>query len=142
MPERPEVLAAKEKLASLLPAALSTMEELLESPSQGARLGAAKDILDRGGVPVHTSVETHVEIGLNEQISLLFSKLADARRVAYEGTDGLLGEQKVELAEPTLFDELSLQPVPELVVAGNLDDEVVDGEIVPDAWWQATSEVG
>lgn len=140
MPERPEVTAAKEKLAALLPAATRALEDLLDSPSQGARLGAAKDILDRGGVPIHTAVDTSVDISLDSQILQLMGKLARARDVAYRGSDSILaGDGEVQLLEPTLFDDLTLQPVPELMAANN-DNEVVDGEIMPDTidpWWQA-----
>lgn len=144
MPERPEVTAAKEKLASLLPAALNTMESLLESPSEGARLGAARDILDRGGVPVSSAVEVTVEIGIDDQIGQFLSRLSEARRIDREGTATLLGgSPAIEVHEPTLFDDLDLQPVPELIAAQlAADDEVAEAEIVGEAWWQAGAELG
>lgn len=141
MPERPEVIAAKEKLATLLPGALEALEDLLDSPSQGARLGAARDILDRGGLPATQIVDQHVEVGLDDQISLLLGKLAKARQVAYEGAEALLsGPSEERTEQPSLFDSFSLQPAPELRYAD--DDVVADGEIVQEpieAWWQASS---
>lgn len=139
VPERPEVTAAKERLAGLLPQALNTLEELLESPSQGARLGASKEILDRGGLPAHVAVDQTIEVGLNDQIELMLGKLAKAREVAYQGAEALLSGAEEGVFEPTLFDDVTMTPQPELMVAERYDDdEPVMGEVVEEGWWQAS----
>lgn len=140
MAERPEVVAARERLAGLLPKALETMEDLLQGNSEGARLGAARDIMDRGGLPVHASVDHHLDVDLDDRIETVLGKLAKAREVAYKGAESLLEESAGGVFEPTLFDGVTYTPRPELVAVGINDDEPVDGEIVEEegAWWQAS----
>lgn len=135
MAENPEITKARERLVDLLPSAVSTLEELLASPNGQVALGAAKDVLDRGGLPAKTGVDVNVTIGLDDEIQQLLDGINRQQEVMRQGAAAFLGyEEELESGEVQLDLLAELEPT-------DPDDVVAEAEVVEegedDAWWQA-----
>jgi hypothetical protein len=162
--ESPTIREARERLISTVPSAVETLADLLDSQADGVRLGAAREILDRGGLPARQDHHVEVEIGLDDEIEALLRGVARQQ----EGAE-LEAEMEIEDAiviEDEREEDLAALPVGEQAARGRADaaplvvgwdhvggpdaardvaDELeLNGREVPEddaaAWWQANPQ--
>jgi hypothetical protein len=135
--DAPEVAQAKEKLRGLVVTAVDRLEDLMDSDHDGIRLGAAKEVLDRGGVPVRHGLDVQVEIGLDDEIEQLMSDVrrqVEGKKTAQEYlADGI--EDAVVIEDDR---ELEVGEQAGKLIGVPVDDVVADAETEDHAaWWQA-----
>lgn len=143
MPDSPEVIQAKEKLRQLVVPAVETLEELVTSEHDGIRLGAAREILDRGGVPAKHETHVQLDIGLDDEIEQLLGNVR--RQVEQRGKPTEFGD---EIEDAVLVEEQPELPLGEQVrerigVPPEAPEAVIVEPEPATAWWQAkpTQEV-
>jgi len=76
---------ARAKIRGLVPSAVDVLEDLMETGAQRVRLGAAKEVLDRGGLPARAETHIEIDVTMDEQIEGLLRSLSE--RKAGVGTD-------------------------------------------------------
>lgn len=142
MADAPEVAKAKERLRELVVPAVEHIAELMDSEHDGIRLSAAKEVLDRGGVPAKSDVHHHVEIGLDDEIEQL---IAGVKRQG-EGKKLAAEFESSDIEDAVVIDENGDPELPPGEAAGRLigvpfDDVPAEVETLeyeaPAAWWQA-----
>lgn len=142
MADAPEIAEAKAKLRGLVVTAVDSLEDLMGSEHDGIRLGAAKEVLDRGGVPAKHDHNVTVEIGIDEEIEELIGSVrrqVEGKKTADEYLNGI--EDAIVVDENG--DEVSqLEPGEEAArYIGVPRDEVIEDaeevEAPARAWWQA-----
>ncbi len=142
MAEVPEVAAAKAKLKTLVGPAVDTLGELLESEIVGIRLGASKEILDRGGVPAKHETTVQVEVGLDDEIEALLGQVKrqiTQRNKAADPLNDIEDAVVIEDEEAVAAVELPIGEQAAQYIGVPLDDQVADAEIETPlvAWWQS-----
>jgi len=74
--EQPTLRKARERLTEIVPDAVETLATLLDDADSKVRLGAAKEVLDRGGLPARMEFEATLDTaGLDDAIAGLILKL-------------------------------------------------------------------
>ena len=140
MAEAPEVAAAKAKLKTLVGPAVTALEELMASDIPGIRLGASREILDRGGVPAKHEVSAQIEVGLDEEIEALLGQVKKQivqRNKAIDPMDGI--EDAIVIEEEPEPVELPVGEQAAEFIGVPLDDQIADAEVENEvAWWQAS----
>jgi hypothetical protein len=53
------------------------LEDLMETGAQRVRLGAAKEVLDRGGLPARQETHVNIDVTMDEQIERLLRSLSE-----------------------------------------------------------------
>jgi len=137
--DHPEVVRAKEKLKTLVVPAVDVLEELSQSEHAGIRLGAVREILDRGGVPARQEQHLSIDLTMDEEIEQLVSavrrQVTGARAAADASIeDAILIEEEEARERP--IGELAAETIgvpPQVPTPSEPEEEV--------AWWQA-NEVG
>jgi len=138
--DTPEIAEAKAKLRELVGPAVEVLEELMQSEHDGIRLGASKEVLDRGGVPAKQDHTINVEIGIDSEIESVIA------RVQAQLSKSDTSEFDIEDAEIVSDeDEVSQLPAGEqagLLIGVPLDEIAEEAEVVedPPAWWQAVPD--
>lgn len=145
MAEVPEVAAAKAKLKTLVGPAVECLGELLESEHSGIRLGASKEILDRGGVPAKHETSVQIEVGLDDEIEALLGqvkKQITQRNKAADPLDNI--EDAIVIEDEVAAVDLPIGEQAAQYIGVPLDDQVADAEVENDtvAWWQSAPPVG
>lgn len=145
MADSPEVAEAKDRLRALVVPAVATLAELVESDHAGIRLGAAKEILDRGGVPARRDTHTTVDVTMDEEIEELLRSVK--RQMAARNTppeDDLANiEEAIVVQDPAelpLGEQLAtgMQSPPEPVLVEEGTAPATARESAP---WQAQPRV-
>lgn len=131
--EPEEVREARRKLQTLVGPAVDAVEGLLDSHSEAVRLGAAKEVMDRGGLPAKQQQDVHVDVTLDSRIELALAKISKQREIA---------SNPVPASTMTLLEGQPVQLGLQLTAGEDLDDDVAEAELVEedDAWWQAAPE--
>lgn len=142
MADHPQVAAAKARLKEMVIPAVDTLDDLLHSDHAGIRLGAAREILDRGGVPARTEHNIQVDLTMDEEIEQLIGKVRAQHRATEAAAEAqiedavIIEEQApVELPVGELAADVIAMTQPEREAA------VIEEENTADiAWWQAAPE--
>jgi hypothetical protein len=141
--EDPRVQEAKEKLRDLVVPAVQQLEGLLQSEHDGVRLGAAKEVLDRGGVPTKQEQHVSIEVGLDDEIEQLIVKV----RQQLESKDKKGEYEDADIEDAELVEDAQLPPGEQAaafigVPIDEREPTVEETTEVPDveAWWQATPD--
>lgn len=137
MADSPEIAEAKDKLRELVVPAVETLGELIDSEHAGIRLGASKEVLDRGGLPTRRDVHQHVDLTLDEEIESLIRSVR--RQVEHRSSltgEGLDIEDAIVIEDegPLPLGEQAADQIGLPFAATTEEDEEED---VPNAWWQA-----
>lgn len=141
MAEAPEIQEAKEKLRKLVPVAVDKLAGLMDSEHDGIRLGASKEVLDRGGVPAKQDHHVSIEVGLDEEIEQLIAgvrRQVEGKKTAEQYTADLIEDAEVvEDALPLPLGEQAAK-----LIGVPVDDRAPEPEEVEvvEAWWQAAPE--
>ncbi len=140
MADVPEVAKAKEKLRALVVPAVDTLAELMDSEHDGIRLGASKEVLDRGGVPAKREQHVQIEVGLDQEIAELISDIK-RQGMNVKAAQDYLSDDGIEDAEVVVEDpELTPGEQAAQYIGVATDDIPVEAEVVNEpqsAWWQA-----
>jgi hypothetical protein len=141
MADDPRVAEAKERLRGLVGPAVEQLAGLLESEHDGIRLGAAKEVLDRGGVPTRQEHNVSIEIGIDEEIEELIRGVR--RQITTPKGDGAVDNiEDAVVIEDEVPPEIGEQAAKFIgVPIDDRDPEPEEVELV-EAWWQAAPAVG
>lgn len=140
MADDPRVQQAKEKLRDMVVPAVDTLEGLMKSEHDGIRLGAVKEVFDRGGVPAKQEHTHAIEVTLDDEIEQLIAGVK--RQVEQRNNPDKYDDVTIEDAE-VVEDENSELPAGEKAgqyIGVPVDDREPEPEEVEvvEAWWQAT----
>lgn len=120
--------------------AVDKLNGLLESEHDGIRLGAVKEVLDRGGVPSKQEHTHAIEITLDDEIEQLIAGVK--RQVEQRSNPEKFDDINIEDAEIVEDEEAVELPAGEKAaefIGVPVDDREPEPEEVEvvEAWWQA-----
>ena len=141
MPESPAVLEARERLIELVPKAVATLADLMTNSEQdNVRLGASREVLDRGGLPAKSTHTVEIEVGLDAEIEQLLRGIKRQQVKNTSGDDSLDNIEDAIVIEdqPQLLgEEILTERETERAESMNLDSKPDPTENEA-AWWQQT----
>lgn len=137
MADDPRVQQAKEKLREMVVPAVDTLAGLMDSEHDGIRLGAVKEVLDRGGVPAKQEHVHAIEVTLDDEIEQLIAGVK--RQVEQKRNPTQFDGVTIEDAELVEEAELPAGEAAGKLIGVPVDDREPEPEEVEvvEAWWQA-----
>lgn len=139
MAESPAVLEARERLIELVPKAVATLADLMTNSEQdNVRLGASREVLDRGGLPAKSTHTVEIEVGLDAEIEQLLRGIKRQQVKNTSGDDSLDNIEDAIVIEdqPQLLGEqVVTEREEERAASLNLEVQNEPTEEGP-AWWQ------